>query len=125
MMTAIQSRMPVTVEDRRWPRHPSSSLYPRARTPDQRLDLVAAGHRRVTGTGHRQRAVCRAVLHRRGDVLAAEQPVDEAGGEAVAAADPVQDLQPGPVGRLGEGAVGPRDRAPVVDRGTAYAAQRG
>ena len=71
----------------------SSALHAGAAAADERLDLLERRHRRVAGRGHGQGAVRGAVLDRRREVAVLQQPVDQPGGEAVAAADPVEDLQ--------------------------------
>ena len=66
-----------------------------------------------------------AVLDRALQVAVLQESVDQAGGEAVAAADAVEDLQPGPGGRLDEARLPrPGDRRPVVDGRAANRAQR-
>merc|ERR1712118_591 len=61
----------------------------RTASTDQLLDLLQRGHRCVARRRHGQRAVRCAVLHGILGGLAAQEAVDEARGEAVAAADSV------------------------------------
>ena len=72
-------------------------------------------HGGVARRGHGQRAMRRAVLHRRLRTLAFQEAVGEAGGEAVAAADAVVDLQVLAHHRLVELAARVEDRRPVVE----------
>src|SRR5262249_51380276 len=88
------------------------------------LHLGDRGHRRVAGSGHRQRAVSGAALHRPLRSAIGQEAVDQTGGERVAAADAIEDLQIGAGSGLVELAVAPGDRAPVVARGRARDAQR-
>ena len=59
------------------------------------------------------------------DGEALQQAVDQAGGEAVAAADAVEDLEVGPVRGPVQPTVGPGDRAPVVAAGGPHGPQGG
>ena len=75
---------------------PSRGAYridPRAFALHGGFHFFERRHAGVAGRGHGQRAVGRAVLHRLLRGLAGEEPVGEAGGEAVAAADAVEDFQ--------------------------------
>ena len=65
----------------------------RCATCDEPLDLGEGRHRGVAGSRHRQRPVRDAVRQRRLDVELLEQAVDEPGGERVAAADAVENLE--------------------------------
>ena len=80
------------------------------------LDLGQRGHAGVARGGHGQRAVGGAAFDGILGALTRQQPVDEARGEGIAAADPVPDLEPLAVGRGVERAVHPGDGAPVVER---------
>src|SRR5690349_10588009 len=70
-----------------------SAAYARAPAAGQRAHFLARRHRGVARRGHRERTVGRTELEALLERLSLEQAVDEAGGEAVAAADPVEDPQ--------------------------------
>src|SRR5581483_7975235 len=94
--------------------------------PHQPLDLRERGHRRVAGRRHRESAVRDAVGERPVDVRSGEEAVEEAGGEGVAAAAPVEDLEPGERRPHVEARPRPADGAPVVQgRGARLAQGRG
>ena len=65
-----------------------------------------------------------AVVDGEGGIVEFHESVDEAGGETVAAADAVQNLQTIPLDGLVEFAVCPKDCAPVVDGGGFDGAKR-
>src|SRR5699024_7524865 len=112
-------------EGRSWVWGTGSAVHAGATAAGELDHLGLGDHRGVTRGGHRQRTVRGAVLHRGGQRLTGEQTEDQAGGEGVAAAHPVQDLQVLAVGGLGEALVlAPRDGAPVVVRGGVHGAQR-
>ena len=62
------------------------------------------------------RAVSRSAFHRPLQTAIGHQPVDETGGERIAAADAIEDLEVRPGRRLEELAVRPGDRRPVIHR---------
>src|SRR5262249_35048721 len=98
----------------------------RAGARDEAVDFLSAGSGGVAGGGQGEGAVWGAVCDRHLEPEVAEQPEDQARGEAVAAADPVENLQSGTPGGLRDPAgTRPRDRAPVVDRRGLDRAQRG
>src|SRR5665811_1267515 len=71
-----------------------SAVHPRAAAGGELEDLSLAHHGRVTGGGHRQRAVCGAVLDGGLQRLTLQQSVDQPGRERVTPSHTVQDLQP-------------------------------
>src|SRR5690348_11994747 len=58
----------------------------------QALDLGQGRHAGVSGSGHRQRAVCHTAFQGPLDPFTGEQSVDQARGKAVAAADAVENV---------------------------------
>jgi len=105
---------------------PALTLNACAPTTSERLDFTQANHRGVTGSGHRERPVGSTQLERFLQRTTIDEPICKSGREAVASADPVEDLQPFSMGGLDEPRVwGPSDGAPVVDRSRSHRAQRG
>ena len=102
-----------------------SAVHAGAAASDQLFDLGETRHGGVAGGGHGERAVGSAVFDRERGIALFQEAVDKAGGEAVAAADAVEDLEAVALLRLVELAVAPDDRAPVVDRGGADGAEGG
>ena len=91
---------------------PGSAPYPSPAAGGETAHFGETRHRGVAGRGHRQRAVRRAVLDGASRGSPVEQAVDQAGGEAVAAADAVEDLQAGALGGLDEAASADQAIAP-------------
>src|SRR5437763_110830 len=89
------------------------------------LHFRQRGRPRVAGRGHGQRAVCGAALDGPCRSASGEQSVDQAGGEGVAAAHAVENLEIGARGGLMKLAVAPDYGTPVVARGGVRDAQRG
>src|SRR5579885_2567221 len=71
----------------------ASPIHPGRTARDEPLDLRACRHRRVTWSGHRERTVRDAEGECAFDIRVLEQAADETGGEGVAAADAVVDLE--------------------------------
>ncbi len=78
------------------------------------LDFGKRGHGCVAGGCHGESAVGDAAVERPGDALVLQQAVDEAGGEGVAAADAVEDVQIVEVKAFVGGADGVGKGAPCV-----------
>ena len=73
---------------------PASANHARAAARGEPFDLGERRHRRVARRRHRERAVRRRrSASARSSVEPLEEAVEEAGGERVAAADPVEDLE--------------------------------
>src|ERR1039458_5689232 len=90
---------------------------------DEAFDFGQCSHAGVAGGGHGQRAVSHAAADGPVDGLAGEQPVDQPGGKAVAAAPAVQyvDL---PLRDVDDLILVERDCAPGVAAGRVRGAQR-
>jgi len=91
-----------------------SALDARAGAGDEFFDFGECGHGGVAGCGHGEGAVCGAEFDGSLGVGAGHEAIDEAGGEAVAAADAVEDFEVGVGAALVELTVDPSDGAPVV-----------
>lgn len=81
---------------------------------DEAFDLFEGGHGGIAGSGHGKRPVCGPEFDGFVGVVEGDEPVDESGGEAVATADAIKDLEVGPMCGLVEGAIGVADGSPVI-----------
>src|ERR1700723_378029 len=88
------------------------------------FNFFERGHRGVSGSGHRERAVRRATFHGPLRALAGEQSINQPGGERIAAAHAVINFQIVSAGSFVEFAIAVADRAPIVVRGAGGFAQR-
>ena len=70
------------------------ALHSSTGAPHERFHFGEGRRRRVAGRGHRERAVGGADLDGSLQVVALEKSKDEAGGEAIAATDAIENFQP-------------------------------
>src|SRR5204862_1223019 len=96
--------------------HSYSPAYAGGPALHHALDFGECGHARVARCRHGERAVGGAAFDGPLRAFLREKAVDQAGGEGVAAADAIEDLEIGARRRFVEGTVVPRNRAPIVDR---------
>jgi hypothetical protein len=89
---------------------------------DDAFNFSQRGHAGVAGCGHGQSAVGYAALDGPFDAFAGEQAVDEAGGEAVAAANAVEDVDLA-LGDVNDLVLIERDCAPGIAAGGLCGAQ--
>src|SRR6266542_747974 len=115
------SRVGPAKEDRRARRN--SSLHPRRAAPREISHLLEGRHRRVARERRQQRPVGPAELDRFLRLLAREQAVEEPGGKAVPAADPVEHVELGGRRRV-RLAVDPGDGSPSVPVAREHLPQR-
>src|SRR6476469_1101681 len=95
-----------------------------ADTAYERFYLVECCHGGVARCGHGESAVRRPVFDRAANVSAGNESVDESRREAVASADPIENLEARPLGRLRKALVSrPRNRGPIVHGCTLDATQ--
>src|ERR1044071_625620 len=93
----------------------NSSRHPRRPALHHALDFGERGHAGVAGRRHRERAVRGATFDGVLRAFVCEESVDQAGGEGVAAADAVEDLEIGAWRRFVERSAMPSNRAPIID----------
>ena|SRR5437868_194800 len=83
----------------------------------QFLDFGKTGHGSVAGRGHGQSAVGCSVFNGDLRITSGHKAVNQPGGEAVAPANTIEDLEVFAVGRFVEFSASPANSPPIVDRG--------
>src|SRR5579883_2928500 len=103
----FMSRLSVSRPRSSAPRAGCSALDPGGAAPREGAHLLEGRHRRVAGERRDERAVRPPEPHRLLGRLSGQEAVEEPGGEAVAPADPIEDVEIAD-GRGERGAVDPR-----------------
>lgn len=101
------------------------ALYFGVGSGDEGLDFGEGGHAGVAGSGHSEGAVGCSEVDGLLRISRTEETMDEAGDEAVASADAVEDVEAGVIAAAVEFTLVPGEGAPIIDAGGVDAAEGG